>query len=480
MQPIKIAAAALNQTPLDWDHNARNIRIAIDLAKEDSVGILCLPEMCITGYGCEDAFDSIGTARMAMRVLEEIREYSHGIIVSVGLPILIKSHLYNGAALLANGQILGIVCKQNLAGDGLHYEPRWFRPWPNNKTVEITAFGQRVPVGDLIFDCGGIRISFEICEDAWVMNRPGTELAQQGVDVILNPSASHFAFGKHGVRQRIVMDATESFHAAYVYANLSGNEAGRAIYDGDAMIAAEGKILASGNRLTYRDVELTTAVVDIGRTRQARADVGFALDDGFPSACPVVCTEFHFTGVPATTSDVANPSNAVSWESSTHLKSEEFLRAVCLGLFDYLRKSHSNGFVVSLSGGVDSTAVAVLAAMSLDLAVQDIGLEGVHRKLAYIDGIAECHTPRELTRRLLTCAYQATRNSTSVTREAAAQVAIELNAEFHCWDVEPIVAAYTSLVSDGIKRPLTWQQDDITLQNIQARRAVPVFGCWPI
>ena len=86
-----------------------------------------------------------------------------------------------------------------------------------------------------------MKIGFEICEDAWVANRPGGELSLRGVDVILNPSASHFAFGKIDVRERFVLEGSRAFGVHYVYANLLGNEAGRAIYDGGALIASAGQ-----------------------------------------------------------------------------------------------------------------------------------------------------------------------------------------------------------------------------------------------
>ncbi len=139
---------------------------------------------------------------------------------------------------------LGFVAKQFLAGDGIHYEPRWFKPWPaGRRATRRRSKAATIRSATSIFDCGGVRIGFEICEDAWVANRPGGDLSLHGVDVILNPSASHFAFGKIEVRQRFVLEGSRAFGVSYVYANLLGNEAGRAIYDGGALIASGGKLL---------------------------------------------------------------------------------------------------------------------------------------------------------------------------------------------------------------------------------------------
>ena len=151
----------------------------------------------------------------------------------------------------------------------MHYEPRWFKPWPAGEIdmVERTLDDgslRRFPIGDLVFEIGDVRIGFEICEDAWVANRPGIDLALRGVDIMCNPSASHFAFDKFAVRQRFVIEGSRAFGVAYLYANLMGNEAGRIIYDGGGLIASGGELLARGRRFSFHDVEL----VDRGDRRR--------------------------------------------------------------------------------------------------------------------------------------------------------------------------------------------------------------------
>ena len=107
------------------------------------------------------------------------------------------------------------------------------------------------PIGDLLFDWRGIRIGFEICRDAWVADRTGARLSQRGADVLLNPSASHFAFAKQQIRERFVLEGSRAFQVSYAYANLLGNEAGRSIYDGGTLIASGGKMLALGPRFSF-------------------------------------------------------------------------------------------------------------------------------------------------------------------------------------------------------------------------------------
>ena len=472
MKLIRVGAAVINTTPLDWDGNLDKLRRATDAARATGVSILCLPELCITGYGCEDAFHAPGTQRMALEVLRELVSQTRGMIISVGLPLLHSGGLFNTACLIADERILGFVGKQNLAGEGIHYEPRWFKPWPSGVRSETHVAGTEYPIGDLIFDCGGIRLGFEICEDAWVAGRPGSRLSQRGVDLILNPSASHFAFGKHEIRKRFVIEGSRAFNVGYVYSNLVGNEAGRAIYDGDAMIAASGKLLVTGPRFTYADFQVTTAVLDIDAIRMSRSRTGSFRPTITGDDSSIVESRFDFPPL-SPQHEEPRPS---AWENSAAIKEEEFTRAVSIALFDYVRKSRSQGFVVSLSGGADSAAVSILAARLVDFATAEIGRERLLAKLEYIGGLEQAADNRAIVRRLLTCVYQSTRNSGDVTRSAARGVAEALGAEFLEFDVDSLVQGYIGVVSKAIGRELSWDKDDLALQNIQARTRSP--GIW--
>ena len=469
MKLIKVGAAVLNTTPLDWDNNQAAIVGAIRAAREQGVSILCLPEMSISGYGCEDAFGSAGLRRMARRVLREILPETSGLIVSLGLPVLHHNGLFNTAALVADGKILGFVAKQFLAGEGLHYEPRWFKPWPAGARAEVELEGERYPIGDLIFDLGGVRIGFEICEDAWVAARPGGSLSRHGVDIILNPSASHFAFGKYEVRKRFVLEGSRAFGVTYVYSNLVGNEAGRAIYDGGVLIASGGQMVAAGPRFTFKSFDVASATIDVDATRSAQARTGSFRPAVEPDA-NCVRAEFAYPTIAPSPRETPMPA----WERSPQLKEEEFTRAITLGLFDYLRKSRSNGFVVSLSGGADSSAVACLAAMMMRFACDELGIVAFKERLGYA-GLTASDVPG-IVHALLTCVYQPTRNSSDTTRNAARNLATALGAKFIELDVDPLVQGYVKMIEGAIGRPLSWEHDDFALQNIQARARGP--GVW--
>jgi len=476
MKLIQTAAAVLNQTPLDWRHNTANVRGAIRSARAAGVSVLCLPELCLTGYGCEDAFHAANTHQRAWQALQDLLPETTGMVVSFGLPVRHHNGLFNCAALAVDGRLAGLVAKRFLAGDGIHYEPRWFKPWPAGVRDEFTTpDGATMPIGDLYFDIGGVGIGFEICEDAWVANRPGAALALHGIDLILNPSASHFAFGKIEVRKRFVLEGSRAFGVSYLYANLLGNEAGRAIYDGGALLASGGKMIAAGPRFSFADFHLTSAMVDVEATRMSQARSGSFQPSLRAEDKSRVSTPFAWPPVKPGHKSPA-PADPAPWEASPHLKAEEFLRAETLALFDYLRKSRSHGFVVSLSGGADSAAVICLVSLALEMALAELGEAGVRRKLAHLQSLPEKLTPKTLTGALLTTAYQATANSGEVTRTAAQTIAAAIGAQHLEINVEPIHQDYLHAIESALGRKLDWQRDDLALQNIQARVRSP--GIW--
>ncbi len=493
MKLIKVAAAVLNQTPRDWKGNKANILEAIRQAKEQKVSILCLPEATITGYGMEDDYFCADVPQRAIRKLKDI--ISEGVpnsgridpmcwnlIFCVGLPIRFNNTLYNAVATVVNGKVLGFTCKQHLAGDGIHYENRWFKPWPQGvvQSVNIPELGGEIPIGDIHFNIGGIKIGYEICEDAWVANRPGTVLATKGVDIYLNPSASHFSFGKLNTRRNFVVDGSRAFSATYIYANLVGNEAGRAVYDGGALIATGGSLVVVGKRFTYNNVLLTTAVVDVDNTRTSQVRTA--------SFQPNIekynegCVDCDFTYTTVSEKLTINPVQE-KWELSPDIKHEECVRALGLALMDYMRKSHTKGFTISLSGGADSAMVTYLCAMGIQMAIDELGVAkfitkycpqlGTGARCSNFDQWTKEKQIERLVSLLITTAYQATAQSGEVTRHAASELAKALNVPHYEFDVEPMVQEYKKLGVIVKGSELTFEANDITLQNLQARVRCP-------
>ncbi|MEM9379770.1 MAG: NAD(+) synthase [Planctomycetota bacterium] len=476
MDRIHFATAALNQTPLDWRGNLARCVRAVELARERGATVLVLPELALSGYGCEDAFHAAHVEHRAWESLTALAEHTADMVVGVGLPVLHRGALYNAAALLVDGKLCGIAAKQHLAGDGIHYEPRWFRPWPPETAVEVPARSlptpsgrDRVPMGELVFEVGGRRFGFEICEDAWVADRPGARLASRAVDAILNPSASHFAFGKRARRERIVREGSRALHAVYLYSNLVGNEAGRALYDGGAYLAVDGDLVAVTPRFSYAEVQVADAVVDLEIVRRAYRRTVSAPSTVEDPPGALVSVDFEWPDV----SPSGPPAPLPAWEGApeSELAFEEFTRAVALALFDYMRKARSRGYVVSLSGGADSATCAVLVAEMVAQGCEELGEDAFAGRLGLDPG-------RAFVEQVLTCAYQPTENSGEVTRSAAETVATSIGARYFVMDVQPMLNAYRAALEEVLGRALDWERDDLTLQNLQARVRSP--SIWAI
>ncbi len=417
---MKIAACTLNQTPLDWKGNSNRMLAAIAAAKDRGVELLLFPELCISGYGCEDYFFMPWVYREAREYLfHTIIPASCGLIVAAGIPWRFGERCYNTLAICEDGKLIGLYAKQILASGGVFYENRWFHAWEPNRTAELSDL-PGVLFGDFTLERKGIRIGFEICEDAWHPDeRPAVSGAARHASLILNASASNFARGKVSERHRVVESLKGRNDAWYLYANLLGNESGNLIFDGEIIFGKGGRVLHSSPILRMGDWHL----------------------------------------------EVFETSREKSWPGPAPENSdfEEFTAAVCLGLRDYLRKSESKGFTLSLSGGADSAACAVLVAEML-------------RRSFLADGNKPETDLHQMIKNKLCCIYQASSQSGSVTKNAAEKLAATLGAEFHFWDITELISQYTRLAEGSLQRAFSWESDDLSLQNIQARSRVP--GLW--
>ncbi len=451
MPKIHVAAGVLNQTPLDWEGNFQRIVAAIQVAQQANANLLCLPEMCLTGYGCEDQFFSPFTQQKAQEYAQKLCAYTSDMVLLVGLPLTFESNLYNVVAILYQGKIQAYIPKQHLANEGLHYEARWFTAWPRG--IRTTIEG--IPFGDYRLGLGEISFGIEICQDAWEgAKRPAHEMAKRGVSFICNPTASHFSFGKSKVRQQLAIEGAEIIGGAYVFANLLGNESGRTIFDGDAYIVYDGQIKAQTKRFSFQDFQVIASGISVQGYASTAADL-------------VQLGDIRVSETKKSVPELA------AWETSVFIKEEEFTRSIALGLWDYLRKSFSNGYVISLSGGADSSAIASLCAAAVHLAITELGWAGAQKRLAYIPWIKTCSNEKELLASLMTTIYQGTINSSAETRTSAAVLAESIGTEHHEIEIDSLVQGYRSIIEGSIQRPLTWAQDDITLQNVQARVRAP-------
>jgi len=478
--PVHVASASLNQTVGDWRGNRRRIVEVLSEARRRGVSLVVLPEGCVSGYSLGDRLHRRGTLDNAWRVLREVQEKTAGLVAMVGLPVSHDGVLYNAMAVLADGQLAGLVAKENLATGDVEYESRWYQGWPHGRVDEFqTPDGERCPMGTLLFSARGLgRFAVEICEDGWLGIRPGSVYALAGAEILCNPSASWFTIGKHRMRRNLVEQVSREDKCLYLYSSLLGCDATRLIFDGGVLVAADGKVLAEGRRFLFReDWDLVDRVVDLQVLQRARRELGSwrqqvrRLHDGdygpqpalveLPGewgstepapADPAYWLQTRPASVDPSLDWVEPEVGAVARTDLPHLELE---LALCLGLRDYLAKTGVPGVVVALSGGRDSAMVATL----------------VHRMLAW-DGRLEQSAEK------LAMAYLSTEHSGEATRHAARSLAETLGATWHELDVQPALEAHTALAEQLEGGPLSWEDPvhDLALQNVQARvRGVQIW-----
>ena len=247
---IKVAAITPNLRVADVQYNIGEIKKWIKEAEKGSAKIIVFPELCITGYSCQDLFLQDELLESARSALIEIKKYTEEIdaMIFVGLPIAIDGKLYNVAAAINRGKILGIVPKIHLPNYNEFYEARHFYSGKELNTA-INIEGEDVPVGSrIIFTCDempALRIGAEICEDLWVPNPPSTEHCLAGATVMVNLSASNEIIGKSRYRRNLVSGQSASLVCAYIYASAGPNESTQdVVFSGHNIMAENGSIVA--------------------------------------------------------------------------------------------------------------------------------------------------------------------------------------------------------------------------------------------
>lgn len=435
MTNLRLAAAALHQTPLAWAENTARIIAVIAQAKQEKIDVLCLPELSISGYDCMDAFYSKDVQESCWEQLEVICSHTQGIGVALGMPLFYDNALYNAVAWVRDGQIQGFACKQVLANQEVYSEARWFSPWPDIKPTFLIRNGHSYPIGQRLYTYKNVSIAFEICEEAWVSERIGLEMIAAGAQIILNPSASHFSLDKLYRRRQLVAALCQKSSIAYVYTNQIGNTAGRLIYDGHQMICSDQTLL-EGPYLSFADTTLSWADYD---------------------------TENHAFLEHNCTAVLPTPS-----------RQEQFSKAVTRGLWDILRHTKTNGFVVSLSGGVDSSACAILVWLMAQFATRELGWSAVQAHLKHFKNIKRIQSAQEWLPELLTLLYQKTDQNSLQTEQAAEGLAKQLGATYQCVNVQPLFESYQNLMLAVTEnKGLSWEDHDHVLQNLQARVRSP-------
>ena len=365
---IKVAAGTPDIRVADCEYNRAEITALIDKAYATGVRILALPELCITGYTCQDLFFQQALLDGALNSLREITEHTAGsdMLISVGCPLRFRGELYNCAVVLKDGKILGVVPKKFLPNYNEFYEKRHFTAAPEGQ-FDIELFGESVPFGlGLLFECRTMPelvFAAELCEDLWAAEPPSISLALGGATIIANLSASNETIGKDMYRRELVNSQSARLLCGYVYASAgSGESTQDLVFGGHDIIAENGIILAESKLYS---TGLTVTEIDVQKlASERRRNTSFTggIRPGMrriPFDMEVRPTEL--TRIVRRTPFVPNTA------AETDKRCEDILTMQAHGLEKRIRHTNAKTLVIGISGGLDSTLALLVCVEAMKL-----------------------------------------------------------------------------------------------------------------
>ena len=369
---VKVAAATPDIRVADVEFNTQNIINVMEEAQKNGAKILVFPELCVTGYTCSDLFDHSVLLKASRKALLEIAENTSDkdMLVFVGAPLEVNGKLYNVAAAMNQGEILGFTTKTFLPNYGEFYEMRQFTPGP--QTVrEITFEGKKIPFGpQILFQAEGMEelvVAAEICEDVWSPIPPSIQAALEGATVIVNCSASDETIGKDTYRRALISGQSARLISGYIYANAGeGESTTDLVFGGHNIIAENGTILKESSRYVN---EIIYSELDLQRiTGERRKNTTFQpLDEETLVRVPFTVEETKtfltrtFPKKPFVPSD----------EQTRAQRCEEILTIQAMGLKKRLAHTNARTAVVGISGGLDSTLALLVTARAFDMLGRD-------------------------------------------------------------------------------------------------------------
>ena len=487
MQLTTLATCNLNQWSLDFEGNLNRIIESIRIAKAKGAKYRLGPELEIPGYGCQDAFLEGDTIRHSWECLADIlnSDLTDGIICDIGMPVMHKNVRYNCRVLTLNRRILLIRPKLILAGDGNYREGRWFAAWQHPRTVEEHALprsiraitGQdTVPFGDAAIATRDTVLASETCEELFAPDSPHIYLGLDGVEILANGSGSHHELRKLQRRVELIREASSKGGGIYLYANQQGCDGGRLYFDGCALIAVNGRILAQASQFSPRDVEVITATVDLEDVRTYRGAIASRMVQGSQGeTVPRIVADFDLTH----SQTMPPPSKPI--DVQFHTPEEEIAYGPASWLWDYLRRSGTSGYFLPLSGGADSSSVAAQVGIMCQMVVAEAqaGNEQViadARRMVGDDSYIPTD-PAEFASHIFHTCYMGTRNSSKETRARARLLAEQIGAHHLDVNIDSVVEALVNLfvrvteTKPKFKLHGGTNAENLALQNIQATAA---------
>ena len=373
---IKVAAGSIAVCVGNPTHNAAEIKKRIEEADQARVNLLVLPELCITGYTCGDLFYNELLLQKAAEALEEIRRFTQTRypVVVLGLPVRHQQKLYNCAAVLAQGNILGFVPKTCLPNHGEFYEMRQFTPASALDGTEIHLFhNEEIPFGShLLFQhaqmedyCFGI----EICEDLWAPCPPSGAACAAGAMLIANPSASNEVISKDAYRRLLVSATSARLMSGYIYCNAGPEESTQdLVFSRHHLIAENGAILAENSPFENQNLLITE--IDLQRLAAERhQNTSFTPD---PADFQVLVFEQEIIKTPLSRHYLKNPFIPAD-ERDLNRRAGSILQMQAYGLKKRLEHTKAKCAVIGISGGLDSTLALLVAVRAMSLLKRPAG-----------------------------------------------------------------------------------------------------------
>ena len=371
---VRVKAAAFPIHLADPQSNVGEMKKQIDEAISEGVSVLCFSELCLTGYTAGDLFLDSTLLDGALSGLKELVDYSssRNIAFCVGLPLQIAHKIYNVAALVSNGKLVGIVPKRFIPTYQEFYEGRYFKGYEGDNGY-LDLFGERIPFGNrLIFSPSSypsLKIGIEICEDLWVPNSPSQELSLSGANLILNLSASNETVGKAAYRRDLVGMQSAKLISAYLYCDAGeGESTTDCVYSAHNIIAENGAILSESKPFAFHSA---IAEIDIDKLNaEKRKTNSFDV-----SSCPSVYFPLRLSTPKNIKRHYARNPFIPEEKEIDLARVNEVMDMQIAGLVGRLKAIRCHKVVVGLSGGLDSTLallVAVEAFKKIGYSLSDI------------------------------------------------------------------------------------------------------------
>lgn len=376
---LRVAASSPTLRVADCDYNTDEIERVIVQAQKEDVQLLSFPELCVTAYSCGDLFFQKTLQRKALESLSKLVRFLEerpSIIVIVGLPLRIKSSLYNVAAVLSGEGILGFVPKTYIPNNNEYYEKRWFTSGVDLTDLTVNIEGSDIPISSkgMVFHTPFASFGIEICEDLWMPIPPSSKLSTQGADLIFNLSASNELVGKNRYRKSLVQQQSGRCNAAYIYASAGWNESTTdMVFSGACFIAENGSMLAESKRFSP-DSELIIADIDMEALRFDRLK-----NSNYLTTCAKGTTEIRCC-INSITPDKMhrrfNPHPFIPSKEASDESLSEVFNIQTHGLAKRLLHTGIEKVTIGISGGLDSTLALLVTVKTFDLL--DISRENIY------------------------------------------------------------------------------------------------------